>query len=238
MAVVDLGGDDHCCRKLARVRLPCWSSDSQLGALAAFASRCSVVPSSGVVGGQGCLLVHSSSVLGDVAHENECAVALGQPAVVIAVLQLAARAVRGVDRSLHDWIRAQNTTIVMTASLCPLLAWTSTSCYHWEASQAAAIEIQSVSLSQAVVFLIGPGVLDFRENPRHKQSRKVSENLPVVNTILEALEDLEERQRGCWGLCHHYVIQHGGHNLLASSLTRSFSANSQDGVECDLMLWH
>ena len=31
--------------------------------------------------------------------------------------------------------------------------------------------------------------------------------------------------------------KHGVHNLLASSLTCSFSANSQDGVECDLMLW-
>ena len=32
--------------------------------------------------------------------------------------------------------------------------------------------------------------------------------------------------------------QNGVHNLLASSLTRSFSANSQDQVECDLILWH
>ena len=44
---------------------------------------------------------------------------------MIAVLQLAvARAVREVGRSLHDWIRAQNTTLVMTASLCPFPAWT------------------------------------------------------------------------------------------------------------------
>jgi len=195
-----------------------------------------------VVGRQGYLLVHFSCVLGVVAHESECAVALRQPAVAthlppIAVLQLAAaRGVRGVDRSLRDWIRAQNTALVMTASLSPCLAWTSTSCHHPEASQAAPIEVQTVSSSRVAVFVIGAGVLDFREKLRQQQRMGLSR--PVVNAIVEALEDLEERQRGCLGLCHHCVRQHGVHTMLASSLTRSFFANSQDGVESDLMFWH
>ena len=58
----------------------CWSraegfwtllSKAQLGALATFASRCRMVASSCVAGRQGYLLVHSSSVLGIVAHESE-----------------------------------------------------------------------------------------------------------------------------------------------------------------------
>ena len=142
----------------------------------------------------------------------------------------------GVDRSLRDWIRAQNTALVMTASLSPFLAWTSTSCHHPEASQAAPIEVQTVSWSRVAVFVIGAGVLDLRGKLRQQQ--RMGWSRPVVNAIVEALEDLEERQRGCLGLCHHCVRQHGVHTMLASSLTRSFFANSQDVVESDLMFWH
>ena len=129
-------------------------------------------------------------------------------------------------------------TLVTTASLRPFSSLDPHVAPSPRGFTGSGHEIQSVSSSRAAVFVIGAGVLDFREKLRHQQSRKVLENLPVVNTIVEALDDFEERQRGCSGLCHRYVIQHGVHSLLASSLTRSVSANSQDGVECDLILWH